>query len=189
MPQPQDIQPQAAFSPEPLFDPDPLKNDDNDKSMDHNVVLKKNRQGHFTGTALINGVPVSFMIDTGATETVIPVAFANQAHLPVGGIGRTHTANGIAPIVRTEIKSLTIGKPTVRNVEGNINYTLDEALIGMSTLKMFTVTMSGDTMTLTGGHSVEMAAVTGNSEETGKKWKKSVTCDSHGENCKTAYSH
>lgn len=151
--------------------------------------MKKDRHGHFRGTALVNGVPMPFMIDTGATETVIPVAFANQARLPIGDIGSTDTANGTAPIVETEIKNLTIGKATVRNVKGHINYTLDEALIGMSTLKMFTVTMSGDTMTLTGGHSVEMATVTGNSEETGKKWKKSVTCDSHGENCKTAYSH
>ena len=43
----------------------------NEKPLDWvsgGVILKTDRQGHFRGTALVNNVPMPFMIDTGATE-------------------------------------------------------------------------------------------------------------------------
>lgn len=58
------------------------------------VALRADRQGHFTGTALINGVPMPFMIDTGATTTSVPSAMARAAGLPVGSPVRIATAGG-----------------------------------------------------------------------------------------------
>ena len=36
------------------------------------VVLKQNRQGHYVATGKINGQPVQFLLDTGATNVAIP---------------------------------------------------------------------------------------------------------------------
>ncbi len=183
---------QQNYEREPI-EQEPTEQDNDSKNRD--IVLKKDRHGHFRGTALINGIPVPFLIDTGATETTIPVDFANQAHLPTGKITTSNTANGKTQGVATEIKSLTIGKATIRNVKGDISYTLDEALIGMNTLQMFKIAISGDTMTLTGKNGVEIASPNGKTtsavnikDKEAPEWKKSVTCDSHGENCKTTYS-
>src|SRR5450759_3479831 len=41
-------------------------------SVSGGVILKIDRQGHFRGTALVNNVPMPFMIDTGLTRTSIP---------------------------------------------------------------------------------------------------------------------
>ena len=46
------------------------------------VILKTDHQGHFRGTALVNNVPMPFMIDTGATQTVSPRKMAVAASLP-----------------------------------------------------------------------------------------------------------
>lgn len=195
--EPQEVQ----YEPEPIVQESTEQEQNNDDSEEQDndsknrdIILRKDRQGHFRGTALINGIPMPFLIDTGATETVIPVEFANKAHLPVGNVGSSDTANGTAVTIDTKIKKLTIGKATIKDVEGHVNYSLDEALIGMNTLKMFKINISGDTMTLTAGHGVEIAPTKGTTSAVdinGKKapeWKKSVNCDSHGENCKTAYT-
>jgi len=55
------------------------------------IVLKADKQGHFRGTVLINNIPMPFLIDTGATQTSIPITMANKAKLPIGEIGQTST--------------------------------------------------------------------------------------------------
>ena len=57
-----------------------------------------------------------FLIDTGATETVVPVALANQALLPSGQVGQSDTAGGIAPSVSTRINSLKIGNAEIKTL-------------------------------------------------------------------------
>ena len=101
------------------------------------VILKKDRQGHFRGTVLVNNIPMPFLIDTGATRTAIPVKMAIKAKLPVGRTIQTSTAGGRVLSHETRINNLKIGSAIIRNLAANINDHLDEVLIGMNTLKYF----------------------------------------------------
>ncbi|MBT5054028.1 MAG: TIGR02281 family clan AA aspartic protease, partial [Gammaproteobacteria bacterium] len=40
------------------------------------VTLKQDRQGHYIVSGLINSEPLNFLVDTGATEVVIPAGLA-----------------------------------------------------------------------------------------------------------------
>jgi aspartyl protease family protein len=119
------------------------------------ISLKADNQGHFRGTLLINNIPMPFMIDTGATQTAIPIAMANRAKLPIGEIGRTVTANGLADNLSTQIESLKLGNAEIKNTKAIVLYKLDEVLIGMSTLKLFSMFIKNNTMTLMASSNLE----------------------------------
>lgn len=112
------------------------------------VVLKTDPQGHFRGTVLVNNVPMPFLIDTGATKTVIPSSMAIQAGLPFGGVVQSNTAGGKVSDRATQITSLVLGSAVIKNLDAHINDHLDEVLIGMNTLKYFQMTQTGNTLTL-----------------------------------------
>jgi aspartyl protease family protein len=112
------------------------------------VILKIDRQGHFRGTALVNNVPMPFIIDTGATRTSIPAKMAVAANLPFGSTIQTSTAGGQVIDHLTQMTSLKIGNAEIRNLDANISQYLDEVLIGMNTLKYFNMKQSSDTLTL-----------------------------------------
>jgi aspartyl protease family protein len=112
------------------------------------ITLKTDRQGHFRGTVLVNNMPMPFLIDTGATKTVIPVKMAIAAGLPFGHAVQSSTAGGKVVDRITRINTLKIGNAEIRNLDANINEHLDEVLIGMNTLRYFHMTQNGDTLTL-----------------------------------------
>ena len=169
------------------------------------VILKTDRQGHFRGTALVNNVPMPFLIDTGATKTSIPAKMAVAADLPFGREIQSSTAGGQVIDRLTQINSLKIGNAEIRNLDANINQYLDEVLIGMNTLKYFHMTQSGDTLTLVANNQAGNNAISAQafhqsnnripidtltSDRPIKKsitLKKTVTCDEH-KVCKTIYS-
>lgn len=198
----QDRHQAIAFQPDTLmpgFSPETEEDSSTTELIPGGIVIKANKQGHFTGTVLINGVAMPFMIDTGATQTVVPVKMANKARLPIGRIGQSETAGGIAPNVATQIGNLKIGNAEIKNIEARINYSLDEVLIGMNTLKFFSMSTKGDEMTLIASNSPEEANTIASDLETNqhepegaqtpkKTWKRNVVCDKNGEDCKTTYS-
>ncbi len=163
------------------------------------IVLKTDRHGHFRGTALVNGIPMPFLIDTGATKTVIPEKMAASAGLPFGRYIQASTAGGKISERETRISSLRIGTAVIRNLDAHINGHLDEALIGMNTLRYFHMTQHGDTLTLAANNQVSnknttQPAVSFDSIPAQQPLirkpvtiKKTVTCDKHN-NCKTTYS-
>ena len=48
------------------------------------VRLAANRQGHYLLPGAVNGVPVQFLVDTGATQVVIPAHLASRLTLERG---------------------------------------------------------------------------------------------------------
>lgn len=167
------------------------------------AVIKTDRQGHFRGTVLINNVAMPFLIDTGATKSVVPAKFAAAAGLPVGAFIPASTAGGQILERQTEIKQLVIGNSLIQNLDAHINDNLDEVLIGMNTLKYYRMTQTGNTLTLTannqsGTHLPETplpesppsrldSFVAAPTVKTPATIKKTVTCDEHNV-CKTTYS-
>ncbi len=58
------------------------------------IAIPVARDGHYYVEGAINGVPLRFMIDTGATYVSVDAEFARKAGLPKGAAGYFSTANG-----------------------------------------------------------------------------------------------
>lgn len=114
------------------------------------VVLKRNRMGHYVSTGTINGKEVVFLLDTGATGVAIPPALAERLKLPRGRAFTTNTANGPGRSYETRIGEVAIGDIRLNNVDASIAMGLDmnEVLLGMSFLKHIEFTQRGNTLTL-----------------------------------------
>lgn len=112
------------------------------------ITLQAGPDGHFSGQVLINDHAMPFIIDTGATFTTIPMNMAVAARLTLGKQVETRTANGRAFDKLTRIESLKLGSAEIKNIDAHVNQHLQQVLIGMNTLKYFTLNQTADTMTL-----------------------------------------
>lgn len=114
------------------------------------VVLKRNRYGHYVSNGKINDITVQFMLDTGATDVAIPVSVADSLSLTRGPEKRYNTANGMVTAYSTVLDSVSIGPIQVNNVRASINPGLKgkEILLGMSVLKRIEFTQRGDKLIL-----------------------------------------
>src|SRR5690554_2791963 len=114
------------------------------------LVLKRNRAGHYVAPGTINGEAVTFLLDTGATQVSVPAHLADALGLVPGTPARVSTANGSVTVRQTVIDELGLGPFLARNVRGHLNpgYRSDEILLGMSVLRNLEFTQRGDTLIL-----------------------------------------
>ena len=114
------------------------------------VILKRNRYGHYVTQGKINNHPVTFLLDTGASDISIPDKIARKLKLKYGQERRYQTANGIIIGNLTLLNQVSIGKIQLRNIRASINPKMDhdEILLGMSFLKNIEFTQRGDTLIL-----------------------------------------
>ena len=114
------------------------------------VVLKRNKYGHYVTSGEINGRPVTFMLDTGATGVAIPGQIAQRLGLQRGRAFPTQTANGMATSYAATLDQVSVGGIELRDVWAGITPTLqsDQVLLGMSFLKHIEFTQRGDTLIL-----------------------------------------
>ena len=114
------------------------------------VNLKRNRQGHYVVTGKINRRSVEFLLDTGATDVVIPQGMAGALNLREGMPRKAMTANGPVTVYDTSVDELSIGDITLYNVRASINPAMHppSILLGMSALKQVEFIQSGDSLTL-----------------------------------------
>ncbi len=114
------------------------------------VVLQRNRFGHYVTAGSINGKPVTFMLDTGATGVAIPEAVAQRLQIPRGRPYRTQTANGLSTSYAATLDSVAVGEIELRDVQAGIapGLLMEEILLGMSFLKHIEFTQRGDTLIL-----------------------------------------
>ena len=119
------------------------------------TTLQADRSGQFTTQALVNGVPVPAVIDTGATHVALNMAHASRMGIDLRGAKRivSHTANGPSPAYAVTLASVQVGDIVLRNVPGTVveggDRTLPIVLIGMSFLQHVDMRRSGAVMTLT----------------------------------------
>ncbi|WP_223520123.1 TIGR02281 family clan AA aspartic protease [Pseudomonas sp. GL-B-19] len=114
------------------------------------VKLVSNRQGHFVVSGAINGHPVDFMLDTGATDVSIPASVAKGLKLEQGFGVTLSTANGLSEGYRTRIDRLQLGDIVLRDVRALVAPGLEgkQVLLGMSALNKLEFTQRGGTMLL-----------------------------------------
>ncbi len=114
------------------------------------VQLDRNRQGHYVVSGTINGVPVEFLLDTGATDVVIPAALADTLGLTRGRPAAAMTANGMVTVYGTVIDQLSVGEIRLTNIKASINPGMAPPgiLLGMSALRQIEFVHRGDSLTL-----------------------------------------
>jgi len=115
------------------------------------VRLKRNRDGHYVATGAINGRPVEFMLDTGASDVSIPEALADRLGLERGQALYYRTANGTVAAWQTVVDEIRLGSLRLGPVRASINpnFTGKAVLLGMSFLKELDFSQQGNTLTLT----------------------------------------
>ena len=122
------------------------------------LVLKRNRMGHYVANGSINSHPVTFMLDTGATDVAIPESIARRLNLKHGPSATYQTANGNAQVYLTRLDEISLGDTRgntmggikLNNIRATIipSYKSDEILLGMSFLKHLEFSQRGNTLTL-----------------------------------------
>lgn len=114
------------------------------------VVLQRNKFGHYVTSGAINGKPVVFMLDTGATGVAIPDAVASNLGIKRGRAFATQTANGVSTSYAANLDSVSVGEIELQNVRAGITPGLQtkQILLGMSFLKHIEFTQRGDTLIL-----------------------------------------
>ncbi|TNC82002.1 MAG: TIGR02281 family clan AA aspartic protease [Oleiphilus sp.] len=116
------------------------------------VTLHQNRAGHYRSSGTINGKHAEFMIDTGATDIVIPASLAGLYGLKSTGQGLGLTANGYVALDKTLIDELSIGKITLYNVRASLNPGMTReqpVLLGMSALSELEMSQHQGVLNLT----------------------------------------
>ncbi|MBM3633646.1 MAG: TIGR02281 family clan AA aspartic protease [Alphaproteobacteria bacterium] len=108
-------------------------------NADGSVSFLRAKGGSFIVEASVNSIPVSFMVDTGASKVVLTLADAKRLGIDVESLSFNEpmqTANGISfgsPIRLAEIK---VGTLILRDVTASVSQNLTHpSLLGMSFLK------------------------------------------------------
>lgn len=116
------------------------------KSGETEVVLMRNRGGHYLAPGQINGQTVDFLLDTGATEISIPLGVSNRLRLKRGAPSYVQTANGTVPVYDTRLDSVSLGNIKMNNLRAHINPHMqgDTVLLGMNFMKHLELLQSGD---------------------------------------------
>jgi len=113
------------------------------------VVLQRQRNGHFSATGEINGQPVEFLIDTGATDVAVSEESARDLGLEFGPGVTVMTAAGPTAGWMTRLATVQVGALVLRDVSATIAPGLgEESLLGMSFLQHFSIVQDGDTLVI-----------------------------------------
>ncbi|MCP5365252.1 MAG: TIGR02281 family clan AA aspartic protease [Hyphomicrobiales bacterium] len=103
------------------------------------LVLREGAGGHFWVTADVEGTPVRFMVDTGATTVALSEDIARRIGLRLHSrdyTGYSNTAGGVVRNAPVNLREISIGHLTVRNVDAHvIDRVQGMALLGMSFLR------------------------------------------------------
>lgn len=118
------------------------------------IELPRAPDGHFHMVLDINGEPVRFIVDTGATEMVLSRGDAARLDLHPEDLdftGLANTANGTVRTAPVRLDRVTLGTTTDRNVRALVNEgAMDLSLLGMGYLDRFDrIEIARDRMILT----------------------------------------
>lgn len=117
----------------------------------HVIRINADSRGHYVVNGTADGIPLQFMIDSGATNIVLTKADARR--LNVGSLRfdvTTSTANGPVQNAEIRIGTLTVGTHSATGVPALVNGgELEESLLGMTWLRQFrSIEIKNGVMTL-----------------------------------------
>lgn len=117
------------------------------------IEIPVGRDGHFHLDAQVNGQPVRFMVDTGASTIALGRDDARKVGIDpddLAYVGTAMTANGRVQTAPITLSEMAIGEITDQNVRAwVIGGDMDGSLLGMSYLRTFArVSFEGDLLVL-----------------------------------------
>lgn len=105
------------------------------------IEVPRGPSGHYHLTLDLNGTPVNFLVDTGATDIVLTLQDARRVGLDPDGmafLGSARTANGSVRTAFATIDRVTLGPVGFDGVRVAVNEgEMQESLLGMSFLNRF----------------------------------------------------
>ncbi len=118
------------------------------ESQHGEVFIPRSIDGHYYVRGSINGHPIDFMVDTGASIVSVSKTFAQIANLPTGAPANFSTAGGtvIGEIVPGQF--VEAGGIAVNNLNISVGIHGGTALLGQNFLRHVDVVQSNDTMIL-----------------------------------------
>ncbi len=117
----------------------------------HQIVIPAGAGGHFVTSGAINGKPVQFMVDTGATTVALSQVEATRIGLDWrrGRPGLSRTAGGTVPVHAVNLTSVRVGEVEVANVDAVVvPAEMPMVLLGNSFLARFSMVREADVMRL-----------------------------------------
>jgi aspartyl protease family protein len=103
----------------------------------HTLVYRAGPLGHVVLTASVNGAPVRFLVDTGASTVALSPADARAAGINPSALvfdKTTTTANGVVRVAPVILREIRIEQLSVENVAAVVDANLSGSLLGMSFL-------------------------------------------------------
>ena len=118
------------------------------------IELPRAEDGHFYATLMMNGQPVEFVVDTGASQIVLTQDDAKRIGLQLSELryfGRAMTANGEVRTAPAKIVKVDLMGITDRNIEVWVNEgEMFRSLLGNDYLRLFeTIEIKQDELILT----------------------------------------
>lgn len=105
------------------------------------IEVPRSSDGHYHLIIGVNGTPVEFLVDTGASSVVLSDRDARRAGIDVDNLaftGFANTANGTVRTADVWVDELALGGVTVRNFPVSVNGgEMDFSLLGMEYLETF----------------------------------------------------
>ena len=124
----------------------------NDVREAPSVALTADPKGHFFTVGTINGAPMRFLVDTGATLVAMGKTDADHANIDYrkGEPGMSMTANGPTRVWKVTLNSVRVGDVMLNQVDAAVHeQDLPIVLLGMSFLNRMEMRRDADTLTLT----------------------------------------
>lgn len=121
------------------------------------IVLRAGRDRHFKLDLQVNGSPVEFILDTGASDIVLSQADAARVGFDPDSLpylGQARTANGVVGLARVELSEVVLAESGLEfrdsNVPAFVNEgALDVSLLGMGYLSRYArISIEGDRLIL-----------------------------------------
>jgi aspartyl protease family protein len=105
---------------------------------DGSASIAKSGDGHFWADAVVDGHPIHFLIDTGATAVALTAADARNLGIDPDGLSYSYTvmtANGPGRAARVKLGVVSVGNAQVSDVDAFvIDKGLQTSLLGMTYL-------------------------------------------------------
>ncbi|KGB82936.1 MAG: TIGR02281 family clan AA aspartic protease [Pseudomonadota bacterium] len=105
------------------------------------IEVPRAPDGHFYLTVAVNGTPLQFVVDTGASQVVLTPEDARRVGIDPTGLAfssEARTANGVVQTAPVRLNEVQLGPLEDRNVRAWVNSgEMDMSLLGMSYLQRF----------------------------------------------------
>jgi len=116
------------------------------------IEVPRADDGHFYLTLVINGTPVRFVADTGASNMVLTVEDAARLGIDPASLvylGQARTANGTVRTARVTLPQVELGPYVDTDFPAWVNEgEMFGSLLGMEYLRLYRVEIDGDRMIL-----------------------------------------